>query len=83
MPDVISRQKDLGPLHDLLLKACPADNDGRRSISILADRIGVSTNALYTCIRNNHISPRLVGLILGVADDRVSTRDFDPYVYGS
>lgn len=89
----IRRHKELGPLHDLLLRACPPDpKTGIKSITRLADLLGLTSWCCYKWIRNNHIPPAQAKLVMSVWDkwatrqtvypvDRVSLRDFDPYVF--
>lgn len=78
--------KDLGPLGDLLVKAC-RPVDGVQSIPILADQIGLSAMSLYKWIRNVEMSGRRAAQVVQNSKDkaypegRVKLEDFDPYVY--
>lgn len=76
------RMTNLGPLHDLMLKACPPNEEnGMKSIPTLALAIGYTPAGLYKMIRNNKVSPIAAAKIVEVADGRVSLDDFHPYVY--
>jgi hypothetical protein len=77
----ISRYKDLGPLHDLLLQSCPPDKNGRRSIPRLAGLLKVSHQYLYRCIAEEKIPPRLVPKIITLSGGAVSVELFHPFVF--
>ena len=77
----ISQTKDLGPLQDLFLRACPANKDGMKSIPILARRLNRSPQSLYYCISVERITPKVVLEIIALSDGRVSLEDFHKYVY--
>jgi len=78
-----SRLANLGPLHDLLIEACPTTKDEpMKSIARLARAIDYTPQALYKAISRNRVSPALASKIVEVADDgSVSLEDFHPYVY--
>ena len=77
----ISRYKDLGPLHDLLLVACPPDKQGRSSIPRLAKLLKISHQYLYRCIADEKIPPKLVPKIITLANGRVTVEQFHPFVF--
>lgn len=93
----IRSMKSLGPLHDLLLRACPPDQDGIVSIPILAERLELSAFTIYKWIRNVKVPPgqavKVVQLNNGFWDEArrkgqdvpegviVKLEDFHPYVY--
>lgn len=81
MSDMI-RIKNLGPLHDLLLRACPPNDEGMKSIAILAAATGYTPMALYKAIKASKMTPEMAIRIVGIADEGVSLDDFHPYVYG-
>lgn len=78
-----SRLANLGPLHDLLIEACPTKNDSQmKSIANLATAIDYTPQALYKAISRNRVSPTLAAKIVEAADKgTVSLEDFHPYVY--
>lgn len=71
---------DLGPLHDLMIRACPPA-EGEQSIPLLATAIGLSAQGLYNAIKRNKVSPRLAAQIVQVSGGRASLDDFSPYVF--
>ena len=74
------RYGDLGPLHDLLLQACPPDSKGKRSIMILAARLGVSYQRIYQWIEAERIPPKRVKDIVTLADGAVLQSELLKYV---
>lgn len=78
-----SRLANLGPLHDLLIEACPTgEGKEMKSIANLARAIDYTPQALYKAISRNRISPTLAAKIVEAADKgTVSLEDFHPYVY--
>ncbi len=95
MADTI-RLSNLGPLHDLLLKACPPNDSDFRSIPILAEAIGYTPAGVYKMIRQNKMSPTAASKVVEaneaygkklLAEDPdaefepVTLEDFHPYVY--
>lgn len=78
-----SRLANLGPLHDLLIRACPVSPEyPMKSIARLATVIGYTPQALYKAIQRNRVSATLARKIVEAADpDTVSLEDFHPYVY--
>lgn len=75
-----NRYNDLGPLHDLLLRACPPDDEGHRSIMVLADKMGLSWQNLYKWIAGKRIPPKRVRQLVEIADGRVSQEDVLKFV---
>lgn len=76
-----SRYKNLGPLHDLLLLACPLDARGKRSIPALAKAIGVSHQYIYRWIKDEDVPSKFVGRIITLSNGRVTLEQFHPYVF--
>lgn len=66
-----SRYSNLGELHDLLLRACPADRKGKRSIMILAGKLDVSYQNVYKWIEAGRIPPRRAKDIVKVSKGAV------------
>lgn len=79
--DDISRYKELGPLQDLLLKACPPDSEGKRSIPVLAKHLGLSNQYVYRWIKDASVPAKYVRKLVEIADGRVSFSDFHEYVF--
>lgn len=83
----IRRYKDLGALQTLLLKACPPDSSGKKSIPLLAQALDVSHQYVYRWIEENSVPPKYVSKIVGLVDaaapdeDKVSLEDFHAYVF--
>lgn len=73
--------KDLGPLHRLLLEACPPNEDGDRSITILAKALGMSSWGIFKWIRNGRIPPRQAANVVDVSQGKVTLHQFDPFIY--
>lgn len=69
----------LGPLHELLLQACPPDDKGRKSIVHLADLLGCSHQYVYRWIENGRIPPDFAKKTaeLGI----VNLEKFYPFVF--
>lgn len=79
-----SRYKDLGPLHTLLLKACPPNPEGRQSIPTLAAALGISHQYVYKWINTNHVPASFVTKMVELGEgraDAVTLEDFHPYVF--
>lgn len=74
--------KELGPLHDLLIKACPPDENGNKSISLLAEALGTSHQNLYKCIDAKRIptAHKLPKRIVEISEGRVSHEDLMPFL---
>ncbi len=75
------RKKDLGPLHDLLLKACPPTSTGQRGIGILARRIGCTEATLFRIIKLRKMTPEKAQEIATASEGRVQIEDLYPYVF--
>jgi hypothetical protein len=77
----VHRRLDNGPLHDLLLKACPPNpGTGEKSIRALAELLGISKTAVHNWIADGHLPGGRAFEIVHIADGRVSLEDFKPYV---
>lgn len=74
------RHKNGGPLHDLLLRACPPIEE-TKSIANLAAQIGVSAAGVHKWIRKGVIPPKRAKEIVEISAGRVTLADFDPFVY--
>lgn len=92
VPSRHRQYKDHGPLGALLVKACPPDEAGIKSIPTLARYIRLAPQSLYKWISQVKIPPdRVVEIVSlnkrAVADgrmaesDAVSIEDFSPYVF--
>lgn len=75
------KYKDLGPLHDLLLLACPPDDQGDRSIPILARHLEMSSWGVFKWIKNNKLPPRQAVKVVELSQGRVKLEDFTPYIF--
>ncbi len=79
--DVILRHQDLGPLHDLLLKACPASPDGVKSVHVLATKLGISRWAVHKWVGKGKIPPGRAVEVVDLSSGRVTLADFSPFIY--
>lgn len=89
----IRRHADLGPFHDLLLRACPPVKrddsgnfvvdpvDGTKSISLLAAQLGMTDWAVRLWIKKGRIPPQKAVKIVDLNPEEVTLADFSPYVY--
>lgn len=78
----VNKLADLGPLHRLLLTACPPHPvTGEQSIAILADAVGVVRQVLFNKCRVNKIDPDLAQRIVLASGGRVMLDQFDVFVY--
>ena len=75
-----SKYSDLGPLQDLLLRACPADKSGKRSIMILADKLNVSYQNVYKWIEAGRIPPKRVKDIVKISKGAVTFEELLEFV---
>lgn len=77
----VSRYKNLGPLQDLLLEACPPGEKGGRSIVVLADRLGVSYQYIYRWIKEGRVPAKFVRPLVEMSDGRLDIARFNQYVF--
>ena len=79
----VVRHRHNGPLHDLLLKACPADERGEKSITILANSFNppLSAWSIHKWIQKGKIPPGRAAEVVDLAEGRVTLADFSPFVY--
>lgn len=77
----IKRHRENGPLHDLLLKACPPSKKGEKSITILAKALHVSASAVHRWIKRKKIPPKRAADVVTIADGRVTLANFSPFIY--
>lgn len=81
MTDEISRYKQLGSLQDLLLKACPPDKRGKKSIPAVAKSLGVSHQYVYRWIEEKSIPPKFVKTLVENSNEAVTIEDFHQFVF--
>lgn len=84
--DSVRRRLELSALHDLLLRTCPPNAKGHKSIPILADFLTASgyritPQAIYEWIKRDHIPPPRAKQLVDLCADRVTKDDLEPYVY--
>ena len=81
-PEFIRRHKDMGPLQDLLLAACPPDPvSGIKSIPILAEALGMSPWGVFKWIHASRIPPRQATRVVDLSESRVTLGDFSAFIY--
>lgn len=80
---IILKHKDGGPLHRLLLKACPPNEDNEKSITILAGKFKppLSTWAIHKWIKKGKIPPLRAAQVVDISEGRVSLAEFSPFIY--
>lgn len=78
---VIVRHRDNGPLHDLLLKACPPNESGEKSISVLAAKMQISAWSIHKWVQKGKIPPVRAVEVVDISEGRVTLSDFSPFVY--
>jgi len=78
----ISRYRELGDLQDLLLKVCPPGEAGKKSIPVLAKKLGVTHQYLYRWIAENTVPAKFVPTLVSLSDGRATIEEFHPYVFG-
>jgi hypothetical protein len=74
--------RDLGPLHELLIEACPPNQKGVRSIPVLAKALGLSAWAVFKWIKRNEIPPRQAKRVVDLSKGRVKLDQFSPFIFG-
>ncbi len=77
----ILRHKNLGLLHDLLLKACPPAPDGTKSITVMAAHMGVTAWAVHKWIQKGKIPPLRAVDAVDLSEGRTTLADFASFVY--
>ena len=78
---VTLRHRNNGPLHDLLLKACPPNEAGEKSITILADALDISAWSIHKWVQKGKIPPGRAVEVVDISEGRVTLADFSPFVY--
>lgn len=76
----IRRRKEMGPLQDVLLKFCPPDENGRRSIPLMAAALGISTQALYAHIRKKSLPVRRAKQVVQMSEGKITLLDLEEYL---
>lgn len=75
-------KQDLGPVQDLLLKACPPDENGEVSITKLANRMGITNQSIFRWCRLRAIPAKRAQQIVDASEGRISMDDVLPFVIG-
>lgn len=78
---VTLRHRNNGPLHDLLLKACPPNESGEKSISALAAKMQISAWSIHKWVQKGKIPPVRAVEVVDISEGRVTLADFSPFVY--
>lgn len=76
------RRAELGPFQDLLIRACPPDDYGLKSIPILARRLNLSSAGIYKWIAKGRIPPRQAQRVVKASKGAVRLDEFNPYIFG-
>lgn len=77
---IIRRLSEGGPLQDLLLKICPPNKEGIKSITVLADKMGISSQAIYRWIENKRIPSSKAKVLAKLAGGRATLEEIVEYV---
>ncbi len=80
---VVRRISNLGPLHDLIIRACPTSGEMPvKSISRMAGVMQYTPQGLYQAIQKGKVSQILVDRVMEVVDPTsgVTRDDFAPYL---
>lgn len=75
--------RNLGPLHDLLLRACPPNEQGIQSIPLLADAVGCTPATIYRWISIDKLPADRAVSVVEVSGGAVALEDLHPYVFQS
>ena len=75
-----SRYKDLGPLQDVLLKACPPNVDGHVSITVLAEALGCTPQYIYSWLKRKRVPSRYLHPIVALSNGRITLAHFHPFL---
>jgi hypothetical protein len=68
-------------LHMLLLRAVPENPLGNKTLNHLARTIKVTKWAIRKWINQERIPPTRVVQVVGISEGRVTSKDFDRFVY--
>lgn len=80
--EVVERKyKELGPLQDLLIQACPPNERGYKSIPVLAKALDMSYYGVYKWIQSGSIPPRAAMKVVEISEGRVTLNDFTPFIF--
>ena len=83
-PDTtILRHKDAGPLHDLLIRACPPNRKGQKSIPVLAKAMELTKWNIYKWIKRGRVPPERAEEIVKLANGSVALEEFFPFIFRS
>ena len=80
---IVIRHRNNGPLHDLLLKACPPSEKGEKSVTILAESFNppLSPWSLHKWVQKGKIPPGRAVEVVDLSGGRVTLADFSPFIY--
>lgn len=76
----IRRLSQGGPLHDLLLEICPPNKEGVKSITVLAEKMGLSSQAVYGWIDNGRIPASRAKKLTELSKGRVTLEKIVKFV---
>ena len=78
--------KDPAGLKDLLVRICPPDAKGRKSIPVLAKALKMSDYGVYKWINSGSIPPRVAPKLIKLAKkagEALELADLHKFVFGS
>ena len=82
MPIYSAPDKANDELTTLLLTAVPENEHGNKTLSHLAEKLGVTRAAVHRWISNQKLSPNRVTEICEISKGAVTRGQFDVYIYG-
>lgn len=77
---IIRQLSEGSPLQTLLLEACPPSKEGVKSITVLAEKMNLSSQTIYNWISKGRIPQDRVNSIVKLARGRVTLEMIIPFV---
>ena len=74
------RPRKEGPLFDLLMRCCPANEEGNRSVSALAVALGLRPSAVYKWLEKNSVPYWRVAALIKLSGDTVTSDELLKFV---
>ena len=81
MSDKEKRSLEDDPLHKLLMRVCPADANGERSINLLASHLKISFQAIYKWIAQGKIPVDRAMDMSNLTGGQVPLTEFHPFIF--
>jgi len=81
VPTIHDPEKAETPLARLLLRIVPPNEAGNRTITHLAELVGVSRNAACKWLASQRIPAPRVKRLIEISEGRAKVQDFEAFVY--